>query len=81
MDIQIPDPRNHNETILYNTQANLPLYRQFMSIGEKALLKSVLHHTNYNKVRTSKILGINRMTLGKKIKVLNIVPNPPEAAQ
>ncbi len=39
---------------------------------EPIIIKFVLEHTNNNKSETSRILGINRLTLAKKIKMYNL---------
>jgi Fis family transcriptional regulator len=39
---------------------------------EPVIIKFVLEHTNNNKSETSRILGINRLTLAKKIKMYNL---------
>jgi len=39
---------------------------------EKPLLRSVLSQTKWNQQKASKILGINRNTLRKKIETLNL---------
>jgi Fis family transcriptional regulator len=39
---------------------------------EPIIIKFVLEHTNNKKSETSRILGINRLTLAKKIKMYNL---------
>jgi len=39
---------------------------------EPIIIKFVLEHTNNNKSETSRILGINRLTVAKKIKMYNL---------
>ena len=43
------------------------LYHQILKEVEKPLIKTVLKNVNGNKLKTAKILGINRNTLAKKI--------------
>ncbi|MFA5352998.1 MAG: sigma-54 dependent transcriptional regulator [Thermodesulfovibrionales bacterium] len=47
---------------------NSDLYKTVISEVEKALLSIVLKETNGNQLRASRLLGINRNTLNKKIK-------------
>jgi len=47
-------------------------YEEFLKIVEKPLIMAVLDKTLNNKTEASKILGINRNTLRKKIKELEI---------
>ncbi|MCB4204216.1 sigma-54 dependent transcriptional regulator [Deferribacterales bacterium Es71-Z0220] len=47
-------------------------YEEYLKIVEKPLIKAALEKTLNNKSEASKILGINRNTLRKKIKDLNI---------
>jgi len=39
---------------------------------EHSLIETVLNHTNGNQVKAARILGITRVTLRKKIDLLNI---------
>jgi DNA-binding protein Fis len=48
------------------------LYDIIISDVEKAMISSVLRETKGNQFKASKILGINRNTLRKKIKDLKI---------
>lgn len=50
------------------------LYAQVINQVEKALIENVLEHTEGNKLKAAKILGINRNTLHAKIKKLGIKP-------
>lgn len=62
------------ETFLDQTEG-VPLdslYSTIIQTVEKPLIKLVLRKTRGNQVKASKILGINRNTLRKKINVLNI---------
>ena len=51
---------------------NQELYDTFMPIMEKPLISLVLKKSACNQVHAAKLLGINRNTLRKKIKELNI---------
>jgi DNA-binding protein Fis len=44
------------------------IFRQVEARWEKALLRRVLEATGGNQVKASEMLGINRMTLRKKIE-------------
>ena len=44
------------------------LYDLVLAEVEAPLLRSVLHHTNFNQSRTAEILGLNRGTLRKKLR-------------
>ena len=62
------------ETFLDQTEG-VPLdslYSTIIQTVEKPLIQLVLRKTRGNQVKASKILGINRNTLRKKIGVLNI---------
>ena len=48
------------------------LYKAFISEMEKPLIENVLKKTRGNQSETARILGLNRNTLHKKIKSLNI---------
>ena len=48
------------------------LYKFLLSVMEKPLVENVLNKTEGNKVKAAEILGINRNTLHKKMKNLNI---------
>ncbi|MCJ8325180.1 MAG: nitrogen regulation protein NR(I) [Rhizobiales bacterium] len=51
---------------------NDDLYRQFLAEIEPSLLRYVLEQTAGNQIRASKILGLNRNTLRKKLKEYDI---------
>ncbi len=46
-----------------------------MVIGqvEQAMLESVMHHTRSNQTRAAEVLGINRSTLRKKLKLYGLL--------
>jgi two-component system nitrogen regulation response regulator GlnG len=48
------------------------LYDSIMPFMERPLIRLVLRKTNFNQVKASELLGINRNTLRKKIKELKI---------
>lgn len=48
------------------------LYEMFMNQVERPLIKTILKATKGNKIKASKVLGINRNTLHKKIDKLKI---------
>ena len=48
------------------------LYNQILQEMERPLIAAVLHHTRGNQLKTAKILGLNRNTLRKKIRDLNL---------
>lgn len=48
------------------------LHSTFLPFMERPLIRLVLKETNYNQLKTADMLGINRNTLRKKIKELNI---------
>ena len=48
------------------------LLSDVLSQVERPLISLLLQQTNWNQQRTSKILGINRNTLRKKIKTLGL---------
>lgn len=48
------------------------LYSTIMHMAERPLLKLILKQTGHNQIKAAHILGINRNTLRKKIKDLNI---------
>jgi Fis family transcriptional regulator len=48
------------------------LYDMLLAEVEAPLLRATLEHTNGNQSRTAEILGINRGTLRKKIKVYDL---------
>ncbi len=55
-----------------NTPAALNLYDQVIEHIERPLIQCALEHCRGNRIRAAKLLGINRNTLYKKIKNLNI---------
>ncbi len=56
------------DEIVTNDAAKGGLYHSVEARWEKALLQRVLHQTGGNQVKASELLGINRMTLRKKIE-------------
>lgn len=54
------------------------LYEMVLHQVERPLINIILQHTRGNQVRTAEILGINRNTLRKKIKMLDIVVKPKD---
>jgi Fis family transcriptional regulator len=44
------------------------IYNYILQCVEKLLIEEVLRHTKFNQSEASRILGISRGTLGKKIK-------------
>jgi Fis family transcriptional regulator len=44
-----------------------------LSEVEKPLLEVVMHHANSNQCQAAEILGINRNTLRKKLKLYKII--------
>lgn len=52
---------------------NSNLYETLLSEFEKALFSVILKETNGNQLKTAKILGINRNTLSKKIKLYKLI--------
>jgi len=49
------------------------LYQTIITMAERPLIKLVLNKLNGNQIRTAKVLGINRNTLRKKIRELQII--------
>ena len=54
----------------YTDKGNL--YNEVIGEAEKELLLSVLKKTEWNQVKAAEILGINRNTLSRKMKELDI---------
>jgi len=48
------------------------VYYDVISIVDRALISEVLEKTDGNKIKTARILGLNRNTLHSKIKKLDI---------
>ena len=48
------------------------LYKDVLEVVEKRLIQLVLERTDGNKLKTARLLGINRNTLYAKIKKLGI---------
>ena len=54
------------------------LYERILTEVERPLILATLHHTLGNQIRAAAILGVNRNTLRKKIRELNISTNRAE---
>ncbi len=54
------------------TRGKQHLYADILPLLERPLIKLVLKKTRFNQLRAAELLGINRNTLRKKIKELNI---------
>lgn len=50
----------------------ISLYDRFISLMERPLIKLALHQSNGNQLKASRLIGINRNTLRKKIRELGI---------
>ncbi len=48
------------------------LYKTVIQETEKALLRTVMDQTHNNQLRAAAILGINRNTLGRKLREYNL---------
>ncbi len=55
-------------TRFYCVNYNSSIYKRIISRTEISMIKAVLDHTKFNQSEASRILGISRGTLGKKIK-------------
>lgn len=53
------------------------LYRLVMSRLEGPLLRHVLALAGGNQLRAARLLGINRNTLRKRLRLLGLIPAPP----
>jgi Fis family transcriptional regulator, factor for inversion stimulation protein len=60
--------------LLKQTNNNITedLYKIVIESVEKPLIVNILKHTNGNQTLAAKILGISRITLRKKIKLLSL---------
>ena len=54
------------------------LYDRILTEVERPLILATLHHTSGNQIKAAAILGLNRNTLRKKIRELNISTNRSE---
>ncbi|MCP5322400.1 MAG: DNA-binding protein [Candidatus Paracaedibacteraceae bacterium] len=64
--------------VYFNSHANsLPvnLYEVILAQVEEPLIKHTLRVTNGNQIKAADILGLNRNTLRKKIKLFKIDPS------
>jgi two-component system, NtrC family, nitrogen regulation response regulator GlnG len=62
-------------------QADGQLHEYFVACIERPLIELVLRRTGGNQLRAADLLGINRNTLRKRIRELNVaVPGKPESA-
>ncbi|MCC6503562.1 MAG: sigma-54-dependent Fis family transcriptional regulator [Deltaproteobacteria bacterium] len=86
-DLGLPQPRQKKESLediiasrikpfidKTDHRSNQELYDFIMPFMERPLLRLVLEKTKGNQVQASEMLGINRNTLRKKIKELDIKP-------
>jgi len=56
------------------------LYRAVMSRAELPLLRHALALSGGNQLRAARLLGINRNTLRKRLRLLGLLPEPHGAA-
>ena len=56
-----------------NGEAPCDVYQLVLSEVEKPLLKVVMDYTDQNQSQASRILGINRNTLRKKLEIYDLV--------
>ena len=49
------------------------VYDMVLGQVEQAMLESVMHHTRSNQTRAAEVLGINRSTLRKKLKLYGLL--------
>jgi len=53
------------------------LYRTVMARVERPLLRHVLQMSGGNQLKAARVLGINRNTLRKRLRVLGLLPGAP----
>ena len=56
-----------------NGETPCDVYRMVLNEVEKPLLEMVMHYASQNQSRASRILGINRNTLRKKLEAHQII--------
>jgi len=56
-----------------NGEQPCDVYQMVLAEMEKPLLEAVMRYSQYNQSKASKILGINRNTLRKKLECYNLV--------
>jgi DNA-binding NtrC family response regulator len=63
-------------------QGRTDIYRQVTAVVDRVILEEVLRHVGGHQQQAAELLGISRMTLRSKLRVLGIVPDrstPPDA--
>jgi len=65
-------------TALDGDEPDCGLYNRIVAEVERPLILATLNHTSGNQIRAAAILGVNRNTLRKKIRELNISTNRAE---
>lgn len=56
-----------------NGETPSDLYNLVLGEVERPLLEAVMHYVNGNKCRAAQVLGINRNTLHKKLKLYDLI--------
>jgi two-component system nitrogen regulation response regulator GlnG len=57
------------------------LYRSIMARVEQPLLRHALELCGGNQLKAAKLLGINRNTLRKRLRLLGLLPGGPSASK